>query len=229
MTKSPILYSTLHFIGNKSVELVVATFNRDISWLGQINPVVIKTIYNKNNLIENGIIMPNIGRDVHTFFSHLYNRYDSLSDITFFVQDYPFDHFGSLIETVNENKWEENAKTKFDGYYGFHDNTLGTSWDMPQGKQFDGKNLTCFSNGLPQHENSGFDVNVYWNELFDQTCPVEYEFMPGGHFAITKDCIRKRPREFYKKITDLLERDNISPWCIERLEFYIFSIKYKIK
>ena len=84
-------------------ELVVAAYERDVSWLKDVNPEVIKTVYRKGSDKEckNEIKMPvNKGRCVHTFFNHLYERYDSLSDVTFFVQDYPFDHFEHLLEVL---------------------------------------------------------------------------------------------------------------------------------
>lgn len=38
---------------------------------------------------------------MHTYFHHIYNNYDNLSDYTFFVQDYPFDHWEDVITVIN--------------------------------------------------------------------------------------------------------------------------------
>jgi len=51
--------------------------------------------------------------------------------------------------------------------------------------------------------------------------------MPGGHFVITKEQVRMRSKEFYKKIIDLLIEDDNSPWMFERLECYIFNNNLK--
>jgi hypothetical protein len=67
--------------------------------------------------------------------------------------------------------------------------------------------------------------------LFEGSYPDDgyYEFMPGGHFGITKEHVYLRSKQFYEKIVTQLERDISAPWNIERLECYIFNPKYKTK
>jgi hypothetical protein len=216
-------------------EIVVAAYDRDLGWLKTINSDVKQTIYRKGVKTDNPneiFIEPNLGRCVHSFFNHIYINYDNLADYTFFVQDYPFDHWGNLIEIINDDLdlLSQKASLTIGGYYGFHNNTLGTAWIMSKSKQFNnGFVLSCQSDGKPQDNNSKIDVDKYWNILFDEPKPNEYEFMPGGHFAITKTQIHLRSKELYKKIIDLLIEDVTSPWMIERLECYIFNLNYKTK
>jgi hypothetical protein len=73
------------------------------------------------------------------------------------------------------------------------------------------------------------NVNKYWDILFDGPPPNSYEFIPGGHFGITKEHARERSKEFYKKILYLLLSEKVAPRIIERLECYIFNLKYKSK
>jgi hypothetical protein len=89
--------------------------------------------------------------------------------------------------------------------------------------------LKCLSNGYPQDHNPLINVDKYWDILFDSPKPNMYEFMPGGHFGITKEHIRLRSRDVYKKICELLIDDTTAPWMIERLECYVFNPKYKTK
>lgn len=212
-------------------EIVVSGYDKDINWVNKLNPDIKKTVYRKGEIksYENEIIISNSGRDVHTFFYHILNNYDKLSDITYFSQDYPFDHFENIIDVINLDLQETEAKIKFDGYYGFHHNTIGTMWRLDDGNQFAGKILLCTSNGYPQDMDHNINVDEYWDFLFDCEKPKNYEFIPGGHFAITKNQIQKRPKEFYLKIVEVLEKDLKAPWHIERLELYIFNEKFKIK
>lgn len=216
-------------------ELVIAAYDKDLSWTGGVNSDVKRTVYRKGSqAIDSSeiVIEPNVGRCVHSFFNHIYTRYDSLSDYTFFAQDYPFDHWGNLVEILNGSveDYRNKASLVIGGYYGYHNNTLGTAWQLQQTAQFgQGGTLWCLSNGHPQDTNPDIDVDRYWEILFDEPKPNIYEFMPGGHFAITKQQIHTRPKEFYKKIVDLLEQEQIAPWLVERLECYIFNNKYKIK
>lgn len=101
-------------------------------------------------------------------------------------------------------------------------------WNLSPSKQHgDGKVLICNSNGSPQDSNSNINVDDYWEKLFTSQKPSEYEFMPGGHFGITKEHAQLRSKNFYKQIIDLLLQDINAPWIIERLECYIFNPKFK--
>lgn len=214
-------------------ELVISAFDKDYPWVNEINNDIKITVYRKgmeplNNEI---IIHKNIGRDVHTFFYHICENYDNLSDLTFFSQDYPFDHWENIVSTINGgiDVITSNATLKFDGYFGYHFRNVGM-WGLTPTNHFEGGNvLTCHSDGHPQDPGRNIDVNRYWGILFDEPIPDIYEFMPGGHFGITKENVKLRSLEFYKKIIELLETEYIAPWIIERLECYIFNKKYKTK
>ena len=215
-------------------ELVIAAYDKPLDWISKLNGEIKITIYRKGNsepIRDNEILIePNLGRCVHTFFYHIYNNYDKLANYTFFVQDFPFDHWGNVIKVINNNTWENDYTLKIDGYYGFHNNTLGSAWNLTACSQFtNGSSLRCSSNGYPQDNNPLIDVNKYWNLLFDESLPNEYEFIPGGHFGITKEQIHIRSKEFYKKCCELLIEDITAPWMFERLESYIFDKKFKSK
>jgi hypothetical protein len=224
-------------------ELVIAAYDKPLDWLKDIDNNILKTIYRKGDIIplqEKEIkLETNIGRCVHTFFNHIYNNYHNLSDITFFVQDYPFDHWEDLIYVINNNiEVIKNRSTlNIGGYYGYHFNTItipsekgGIMHTMyPSQHHGDGKIIACYSNGMPHDHNPNINVDSYWELLFDSPKPNMYEFIPGGHFGITKEHAHIRSLDFYKKIITLLTEDNIAPWIIERLECYIFNSKYKSK
>jgi hypothetical protein len=92
-----------------------------------------------------------------------------------------------------------------------------------------GNVISCYNNGQPQDNNPNINVDVYWNMLFDEPAPNMYEFIPGGHFGITKEHAKLRTNNFYKTVTELLDENPIAPWIFERLECYIFNPKYKTK
>ena len=104
----------------------------------------------------------------------------------------------------------------------------GRMWNLSPSKQHgEGKVLACQSNGQPQDSNPNINVDKYWNLIFTDPKPKEYEFIPGGHFCITKEQVRLRSKQFYETIEDLLLEDDSAPWMIERLECYIFNPTYK--
>jgi hypothetical protein len=193
-------------------ELVIAAYDRDYNWVENIARNVKITPYRKGSNPPNSgeiLIKPNVGRDVHTFFYHLWANYDNLADITFFSQDYPFDHVSNYIEIINGDNllWNAHAHQFNEGCWFFC-----TQYKV----------LNCDKNGSPHHP--GLNLEGMWEQLFDLPCPDSFQFTPAGHFAVTKEHARKISKSQYRKILDILESQPISPWEIERLEPYIFSI-----
>lgn len=210
-------------------ELIIATYNRKYDWISKIDNSVNIKIYTKNKLTtnKNEIIIPNnVGRCVHTFFYHIFNEYDNLADYTFFSQDYCQDHVANYDEIINGNieTWNRYAKQSFEEYWCFH-SSPGNNW--PNSSQFGGKVFQCDLNGAPHHR--GLDIENAWNLFFKINSPKIIEFVPAGHFCISKEQVRIRPKEFYKKLLYFLEFNHAAPWIIERLEPYIFNSSVEIK
>lgn len=199
-------------------EVIVAAFSRDYNcWVSKLNPDIKVTVYRKgtNLNISNEIFIPkNIGRDVHTFFYHIVNNYNNLSEYTFTAQDYFEDHVHNYVDIMNGNilTIQTNAVQDFNECWFFC-------------SQYGGK-LTCDKNGYPHH--GELNIEIVWNQLFKTTCPDYIKFTPTGHFCATREHIQKRPISFYKKIIHILETNEQAPWVIERLEPYIFDLNYEI-
>lgn len=191
-------------------EIVIAAYDKSLEWTKDINSDVKITVYRKGNVLplsDNEIyIEPNKGRCIHTFFNHIYSNYDNLSDYTFFVQDYPFDHWGNLLHILNSDvsEIEKNASLTIGGYYGYHNNTLGTAWNMTPSLQFsNGVVISCFSDGYPQEKNQNINLDIYWKLFFSESCnpPTVYNFMPTGDFWITRQLNQIKNKELYKQIS----------------------------
>ena len=190
-------------------EVIISAYDRDYNWINQLDSNIKVTVYKKGSepLPNEILIEPNVGRDVHTFFYHLVHNYDTLSDYTFFAQDYPFDHVENYISLINGDKqlWFEHAKQSVDGCWFFN-----TQYEV----------LTCDKNGSPHHPN--LDIEDMWNKIFINQCPEILKFTPAGHFCVSKKQVHKLSLDYYKRILNILETDPNSPWIIERLEPYIF-------
>jgi len=221
--------------------LVIAAYNRELKWLDDITGADC-IVYRKGDVktYPNEIVLPNYGRDVHTFFKHIHDNYNNLAPITFFAQDFPFDHWENVVDVVNGG---EEACKKFaclninDGYFGFHFNTItipgvdgGIMWSLSKSFHHGGGGIIrCNPNGTPQHIGvfGKEDLTNYWLELFDSPPKDYYEFVPGGHFAITAEHARIRSKEFYAGVVNYLEKREDYPWAVERLECYMFNPSYK--
>lgn len=78
---------------SSDMEVVVARYKEDIEWTKTLPYKV--TVYTKDDCL-----LPNIGREAHTYLYHIITRWDSLADYTAFVQGYPFDHAPGLVEDL---------------------------------------------------------------------------------------------------------------------------------
>ena len=73
------------------VKVIIARYQEDISWANDIGYDYI--VYDKGELSgDNSIILPNIGRESHTYLTHIVRNYDSLATHNIFLQGNPFDH-----------------------------------------------------------------------------------------------------------------------------------------
>ena len=90
-----------------SYKIVVSRYNEDISWLDcEISNCI---IYNKGKplLIDNEIMLPNVGRESETYLHYIITNYDNLPDIIVFTKAQISDHIGkndvtSLINIKNQ-------------------------------------------------------------------------------------------------------------------------------
>jgi hypothetical protein len=212
-------------------ELVISAFEKDMSWISKINSDIKITIYRSGTKTSNPneiFLEYKIGRDILPYFIHILNNYDNLADITFFSQDYPFDHIENYVEIINSDidYITNEADLHFGGYYGFHWNSIGTMWQLHDSNQFQhSKVLTCNSIGNPH--DTGLYLDEIWKLLFSCPQPENYDFIPGGHFCVTNETVKIRSKEFYQQIVNLLETYDKMPWIIERLEPYIFNKNYR--
>ena len=84
-------------------EIVVARYEENIDWLTLIEGFEFK-VYNKKsgeNLLEN------VGRESHTYLSHIVKNYENLADFTVFLQGDPFYHCRDLKQKLTKSRLEE--------------------------------------------------------------------------------------------------------------------------
>lgn len=73
--------------------IVIARYNESVEWCNEFKNVI---VYNKGeklkNIKHNVIELKNVGREGHTYYKHIYDNYENLSDYTIFLQGKPFNH-----------------------------------------------------------------------------------------------------------------------------------------
>jgi len=184
--------------------IVVARYNENLEWSKQFLNVI---VYNKGTILtadfnENNLI--NVGREGHTYYKHIYDNYDNLADYTIFLQGNPFDHSPNIISNLNN-------------YF----NNKDLSIDF----EFLSENiLNCNLSGCPYH--SGLPLIETYEILFDERKEyMEFQFGSGAQFIVSKQRILQRPKQFYLKIVEMLDKDinPIEGFVIERFHKLIFN------
>jgi len=208
-----------------SYNVIIARYNENIDWINDMDKSKI-IIYNKSDeLIENAINRPNIGRDPETFLYHIIQNYENLPDYLFFLQGRPFDHFTHLNDTLqNEINKIINSEIKID--------------------------VAPFLTNLYTEKHDYFiplNTKYYYSLIFKGDAPDIFAFSAGCQYVVSKKNILNRPKSFYEKIYNMIiataditnfsiiehtiikgDINSMNVWTLERLLFYIFSTNIEI-
>ena len=186
------------------MKIIVARYNENINWTRQFKNVI---IFNKGKPLglKNEIMLPNVGREGHTYYQYIYDHYDQLDDYTVFLQGNPFDHSPDIIEQLYHNLTADLSTIHF--------------------KFLSNKVLNCHL----QHGDIGDQslplLDIYQKLFHTSRHSMEFTFGMGAQFMVSKETILKKPKEFYLQIIKMLEY-HINPmegFIIERFHSLIFE------
>jgi hypothetical protein len=149
--------------------VVVAHCDEDLSWMRALDPTLVKFVYSKGkNVVHEAL--PNVGREYHTYFTHIVKNYALISDVTFFLQGWPLDRSAHIISGVNYLR-------HFD-FVEFGTNILETGPVSDQLLQF-----------------MGFLFDMGWRD-YDRT---PWEFRANTQFGVSRRHVRRHSLAFYTK------------------------------
>lgn len=188
-----------------TITIVVARYDEDVSWTKQFKNVI---IYNKGEKLNddtyNEILLPNVGREGHTYYTHIYHNYHKLSDYTIFLQANTQDH-------------ADNIPEKIEAY--LNDKYLDIDIEYLGRDNYDFK-----LSGDPMFSSVPL-MDIYEKIFGEKHADMDLSYNAGALFIVSKKRILKRPRDFYLKIINLLkyEVNPIEGHAIERFHKLIFS------
>jgi len=137
------------------IEIVIARYNEDLSWLKKIPKSIKITIYNKGlddiekiDGVKYDIIkLPNIGRESHTYLYHIINNYDNLAHKTIFCQGDSIFHSPGFLDLLKNVKLFEHVQP-LSAYYCDDSNTLHPFYAPPKPLLDETKNLWIKGNPI---------------------------------------------------------------------------------
>jgi hypothetical protein len=184
-----------------TLDIVVARYNEEVEWTKTFSRVF---LYNKGESLPEyrEIRLPNVGKEGHTYYTHICENYDNLADYTAFVQGNPFDPFPNLIQHLQ--RFMETPPT-------FSFEPLGTIL------------FCCNLSGCNFHQD--LPLKKIYEHLFEEKEDFAFTFYGGAQFIVSKEQIRKRPKSFYQKIVNLLNKEvnPIEGYVIERFHPFVFK------
>ncbi len=175
------------------LEFVIARFNENTAWTSRLPGKV--TIYNKGDSdLPQATRLPNIGRESHTYLTHIVKNIRELAHCTIFCQGRSLNHAPAL-RSFREPRGEFGFLTK--------------------------RILTCDFNGGPHHR--GLPIATLWDRLMPQrTKPSLLEFGAGAIFYVSRASVESNSLAFYQKALELHQEWPVAPWAFERLWRYLF-------
>lgn len=197
-----------------ALELVVARYTENLNWLRNIPPQIRATVYDKSGdegtpLTLNTLRLENEGREAHTYLHHIVSRYETLAPLTVFCQGKPFDHAFDFRKTLRELASGHEPPEEFFwlGHLADTDSTDGA----------------LFQSWSKNDTGEGLDLNGFHCALFNEDGPSEYAFFGGGQFAVSRERIQDRAREFYEKALRISVEYPQAAHCFERTWDRIFN------
>jgi hypothetical protein len=175
-------------------------------------------IYDKSQKLKSKypiVQLNNVGREAHTYLTHIVQNYERLSDYTVFMQDDTKNH---IIDTQHFVEFCQNFKGNFKLY--------PCSWRFDQ--ELKRTYVQLVKNGYaggPTYAGkpSKDEIDVFCKE-FNIEMPKAYITETSAFFVASKEIIHKRPKQFYVKALNwLLQSEYDRSFSIEHLWCLIFD------
>ena len=180
-----------------SIELVIARHEEELRWLRRVPDSIRITIYNKGDTpaLPPGfkpreglrvMELANVGREAHSYLTHLVECRDLLAPVTVFCQGHPFDHAPDFHDCLKALEAGSAVPSPF-LWYGFleeTDDALGRRLFVPWSKNPERRELS---------------TGKLFEELFEKPSPDFFHFRGGAQFAVTREAVLRQSGEFYKK------------------------------
>lgn len=183
---------------DKSV-IISKYVNNDLDWMYRIEDSFKIYIYDKGNypttINKNNVVykqLKNIGREAHTYLTHIVEHYNELTDHLFFLQGDADKHLGEYI-SCPDRKVEEvvNNFNEFGNYRGL------------AGPNFNVRGAHC----PPHMQNiltNMYSVQYFLKNILEKGITeiehIDYEFVACACFYVSKKNILRHSKETYQKM-----------------------------
>jgi hypothetical protein len=209
-------------------QIVVMRYMEDVSWVENLDNVI---IYNKGNKIQSRhevVNLPNIGMYHASQFYHCIKNYNNLADKTLFIQANPWD--GELEMDLNIKNNPAGIQKMLNFYRSMpreefssspsRIHTLHEAYDQP-------------FNWNQRHHDYFIKYTHSWQEFLDELIDpkrlinwkLPTRFYKNGHICLKKEAILSNPIDYYIKLLEYWKYDvPCGEWFAESILGLIFNV-----
>jgi protoporphyrinogen oxidase len=205
-------------VAEKEYRLIVARHSEDVSW-SDGHP---RIVYNKGQRIGDlpggeQIMLPNVGRESHTYLTYIIDNYNNLPECVMFCQ-------GTIKDHVDGFRIEDFINPDYDIVYARL--SILKEWDPASGRLMYPR---IWQEKLDK--GSMRPAGLTYVEWFDRVLGMPLSentvYIPGAIFSVSSKAIHKRPIKFYAGLREFV-KDHPNPeegHYLERSWLYIFALK----
>jgi hypothetical protein len=206
-----------------STTIVVARYNEELAWTEPLSRSFDLYIYNKGEPLPAATPgrvcqLPNVGRESHTYLTHLIDHYENLPDLLVFMQG----RIDDLGPWVHADPMRYAAQALQYGFSASAYTVMNPSQWLAIDFASDPSYAEAFRSGsLQPAEKSMIDyAHSYLGPL-----PLLTLVSLKGCFAVSRRAVHARPREFYLRLRDTVGHHSnpVEGHYLERLWALMFS------
>lgn len=197
-------------------QLVIAHYNEPLDWLTvnffrNIDILIYeKGDASKGQLTPNQIALPNIGREAHTYLTHIVNNYDNLAQLTIFSQGMWQDHVFNI--------WQSIGICGDKGFSDFAHLRIHMCFNETSRQDMRRRNPWSKYINTPSPA-----LIALFQEIFpNQSLPDWIEFGANAIFSVRRDIIHRHPRDLYIRLLSHFDPE-------KRSSEYINSMAYTLE
>lgn len=197
---------------------VIAHYKENLDWLGAL-PSQLVHIHSKGGhpLSEcyshyKTSYLPNVGREAHTYLHYIIENYDKLPDVVFFSQGMD-DHYSAKHMMMSVQVLLNDPKERIlGGRFSYVPGDIERHFNI---YHWNGDQLTRV----------GKTFGEWFREAIDPEFPDILYLFWAACFAVKKERILSRPREFYEGLIKHVDgsRNPEAAHFFERAWFYVFN------
>lgn len=186
------------FADGKRRELVVAKYNEDTSWLGNLPAGVKVVTYQSKNPGEPHFV-ENFGNEASKYLRYIIDRYDDLPEYAAFVQAGRQDWHDPLPKDETLARWDWETPLRSDGVAYLPTSAPCSIEDSGErGEQ-----------GGSLQASQMQAVREAWPQVFEQELgplPRRWVTQCCAQFEVTRSAVRQHPKSFYQRLFDWVMR-----------------------